>query len=407
MGFIRLRRWFIVPVLVLALVAGRTVPANAFLSALDPAGWAVVAQMAAVLSQAIAIKRQVENVRNQARADYFGKLAPLTGKLTKVRGYIQQARQHASVSVYIPNAAVRLFEPGDPASELPPFNDEAPPCVTDPNRPGVVPDPTHPGCQMIETVIPATAITLTTDAVANSYATPIFPGATPPAAESVRQYREGMDATREELQALMARAEASVDLAEQRRLARRVSVEAAMGIAEDWRGCQPAPETGAVIDPANDTRLPCVTNDGRGRQELIGGVESGTTGLQEQLATNLEALEAFQDGDVSKTQVDTLQTQLLLTLGRIESARADLEARRMEEEDQDAQIAEAQRRRRIAFMSEQLDCVYNQAPVAVHTMARFIPADPNNPTAGGTCVFPMDRSGQADWVASLADLSLD
>ncbi len=227
----------------------------------------------------------------------------------------------------------------------------------------------------------------------------------PPSAVSRAAYAEVLDTIQGEIDAAIARSDASVALAERRRLGRRAAVEAAMGVVEDWRGCQQAPSTGATLPPVSvDDRLPCATNGGLGRDEPGRGRPSGTAGLQQQLAANLEALERFQDGDASKAQIDNLQTQLLLTLGRIEAARGEMEARLLDEANEDAQLAEAARRRRLALLKHELDC--RTANPEVFMYARWIPTDPAGDPSVGNCHAPTDRSGAALAALAASDLEL-
>ena len=399
----RFRRWFIVPILVLALLGIRAAPANAFLSALDPAGWAVVAQMAAVLSQAIAIKRQVENVRNQARAEMFGKLAPLAGKLSKVREYIGKARDVASLPTYTPDPATTLLIAGELESGIPPFNDPPVPCSADPDNPRCMPDDARIEAAVLDTV---------TSTVLASYSNPNVPGLAAPSAAAVTRYQTYLEAMGEAIEHEMANAERSIVFSEQRRLRRRAIIESAMGTSEDWRGCQPAPESeGATGIPAfidaGDDRLPCTTNNGLGRNEVADG--GGTTGLQEQLSKNLQALEEYQEGDASKTQTDTLQTQLLITLARIESQRAELEAQILAEEDETAQLSEGARRRRMDLIGKRQEC-RNQARTeegdAAYLRSYYVPPDASSPdVSGGMCHFVEERSDAA--VAAMASSAVE
>ena len=337
------RRVAVVVSLVAVMVVGRVQPAGAFLSALDPAGWAVVAQMAAIISQAVAIKRQVENVRNQARAEFFGKLAPLSGKLSVVSGWLRNARSQAGVSLYTPASSPALLP-----TTLPEFNRPMDECVG-----GVVgPDPCMP--PITSATLPVSTIgglaTAARASVGSSGSpNPIISSYTANDA-SLRQMVDRLEARAQDN---VLRAEAAAIRAENQRAVRRAVIEEQMAIVEDWRGCQEAPP-GAWTPPppTTDDRLPCMTNDGLGRNDPGGG----TQGAQSDLVAKIDALERYQDGDVSKVQLDTMQTQLIVMLGRVQAARIEREAVEMEEEQEARMAAEARRRRGLMLVNENLQC---------------------------------------------------
>ena len=130
----------------------------------------------------------------------------------------------------------------------------------------------------------------------------------------------------------ITRQRAAAERAENKRAVARAIVEEQMGIVEDWRGCQAAP-AGAWNPPAPtvDDRLPCMTNDGLGRNDPGGGTQGVA---RSDLVAKLDALERYQDGDVSKVQLDTLQTQLIVMLGRLEAARVERDAMELAEEQE-------------------------------------------------------------------------
>lgn len=327
------------------MVVGRAQPAGAFLSSLDPAGWAVVAQMAAIISQAIAIKRQVENVRNQARAEFFGKLAPLTGKLSVVAARLRDARSQAGVIVFNPSSHTAFLP-----DTLPPFNHPMEECVG-----GVVgADPCMPPITAAR--LPATVVT---DLASSVRSVAASSGSPSPFIRSYTAADGRMQAAIRHLEqrteALAVRQVATAERAQRRRQVARALVEEQMAIVEDWRGCQEAPP-GAWSPPVPsvDDRLPCMTNRGLGRED--GGGGGGTEGLQQDLAAKLDALDRYQDGDVSKVQLDTMQTQLLVTLGRLQAARVEREAAALEEAQEAAAAAEALRRREVELLAEDFSC---------------------------------------------------
>ena len=370
------RRVVVAVVLAAVMVVGRAAPAGAFLSSLDPAGWAVVAQMAAIISQAIAIKRQVENVRNQARAEFFGKLAPLTGKLTVVSRWLRNARSQAGVSVYNPASYAVLL----PADSLPEFNRPMDECV-----PGAVAgaDPCMP--PITAAALPASVVTGL--GVQARRAVRSSGGVSPitraySASDSVLV--AAVSNLERRLAELIQRQEAAARREQAKRAVSRALIEEQMAIVEDWRGCQEAPP-GAWAPPAPsvDDRLPCMTNDGLGRNDSGGG----TQGAQSDLVAKLDALEAYQDGDVSKVQLDTMQTQLIVTLGRLQAARIEREASALEEEQEARMAAEAARRRNVERAAADYNC---KAQFGVHSY--FIETFPSATPPQGRCLQVRDVS---------------
>ena len=378
------RRVVVALVLAAVMVVGRAQPAGAFLSALDPAGWAVVAQMAAIISQAIAIKRQVENVRNQARAEFFGKLAPLTGKLTVVSGWLRNARSKAGVSVYNPASYAVLL----PADSLPEFNRSMEECI-----PGAAAgaDPCMP---------PIAAATLPVSVVTDlggraRRAVRSSTGVSPITRAYSANDRVLVQAVRNlerRVVESIERQEAAAHRGEAKRAVARALIEEQMAIVEDWRGCQEAP-AGAWSPPAPsvDDRLPCMTNDGLGRNDPGGG----TQGAQSDLVAKLDALDAYQDGDVSKVQLDTMQTQLIVMLGRLQAARTEREAVALEEEQEARMVAEAARRRNVELAGADYNC---KTRFGVHSY--FIERFPSTTPPRGRCLQVRDVRAAAMAAAS-------
>ena len=369
------RRALVAVALAAVMVVGRAQPAGAFLSSLDPAGWAVVAQMAAIISQAIAIKRQVENVRNQARAEFFGKLAPLTGKLSVVSGWLRNARSKAGVSVYNPQSYAVLL----PTTTLPVFNRPMDECIGGPAGP----DPCMPpitSAALPQGVVSGVAAA-TRQAVRNSASpSPIVRAYSGNDAELV----QAVDRLERSMEESIRRQRAAAERGERRRAVRRALVEEQMSIVEDWRGCQEAPPGAwSPPPPTTDDRLPCMTNDGLGREDPGGG----TQGAQSDLVAKLDALESYQDGDVSKVQLDTLQTQLVVTLGRLEAARAQREAVELEEAQEAEMAREAARRRQVELAERNHDC---KVQFGVHSY--FIEDKPSTIPPTGGCLQVRDVS---------------
>ncbi len=373
------RRVVVAVALAAVMVVGRAAPAGAFLSSLDPAGWAVVAQMAAIISQAIAIKRQVENVRNQARAEFFGKLAPLTGKLRPVANTIRNARSKAGVSVYNPASYAVLL----PADSLPEFNRPMDECV-----PGAVAgaDPCMP--PITAAALPASVVSSLTgraqsDAVSSGSSSP-FVSAYGANDASIRASIRNM---RSRLNAAIDRQTAAAEREVRQQAVARALIEEQMAIVEDWRGCQEAiPGAWNPPAPSVDDRLPCMTNDGLGRNDAGGG----TQGAQSDLVAKLDALEAYQDGDVSKVQLDTMQTQMIVMLGRLQAARIEREAAALEEAQELMMVEEAARRRQVQLQQRELDC---KARFGIHS--HFIERFPAQVPPRGRCLRVRDASAAA------------
>ena len=81
-GSQRAARRLLASALVVCVAAASVRPLHA--QFFDPAAVAVAQQMGALVAETIALKRLVENQRDQARAHVLGKLAPLTGRLTTI-----------------------------------------------------------------------------------------------------------------------------------------------------------------------------------------------------------------------------------------------------------------------------------------------------------------------------------
>ena len=362
--------------LVVVMVGARAVPAGAFLSALDPAGWAVVAQMAAVISQAVAIKRQVENVRNQARSSFFGKLAPLTGKLMTIRRQIIDVRSKASLDVIIPDTSVGMLP-----EDLPAFNKPPEDCVG---------NTFVDNCLLPERSLDTAQFRTVTESFRASLGNP-YGIAVPMGPATQAAYNDSYDQLNRYVEQLHTYMEAELDAAETERARDRALVETIMSTVEDWSGCQTAPDAGGTLDTAVDDRVPCTTNGGLGQADSGGssGV-AGTDGLQQELAVQLEALEEYQDGDASQTQIDSLQTKMLIQLARLEAVRAQLQARGLERNQERAALGEAARRRDVALLGQYLLCRASEGSASY-----WIPADINGDPTAGECKVTVDRSAAA------------
>ena len=329
--------------------------------------------MAALISQAVAIKRQVENVRSQARSSFFGKLAPLTGKLMTIRRQIIDVRSKASLDVIIPNTSVGMLP-----ADLPAFNKPPEDCVG---------NTFVDNCLLPERSIDTGQFELVTDSfrasLGNPYGVPVPMG---PLTEAA--YNDSYDQLNRYVEQLHTYMEAELDAAETERARDRALVETLMSTVEDWTGCQTAPVAGGTLDTAVDDRVPCSTNEGRGQEDPGGATGvGGTDGLQQVLAVQLESLEEYQDGDASQTQIDSLQTQMLIQLARLEAARAQLQARALERKQERAALGEAARRRDVALLAQQLECTATEGPTSY-----WIPTDTNGDPTAGACKVTVDRS---------------
>lgn len=186
---------------------------------------------------------------------------------------------------------------------------------------------------------------------------------------------------------LIVRQEAAARRAERRIALNRALVEEQMAIVEDWRGCQEArPGAWAPPPPSVDDRMPCTTHGGLGRGDPGGG----TQGAQADLAAKLDALERYQDGDVSKVQLDTMQTQLVVMLGRLQAARAGREATALEAEQEARMAAEAARRRDVERRQQDFQC---KVRFGVHSY--FIESYPATVPPTGACLQVRDVSAAA------------
>ena len=117
---------------------------------------------------------------------------------------------------------------------------------------------------------------------------------------------------------------------------------------------------------------------------------------------NLQALDEYQDGDVSQAQIDSFQTQALVTLARIEAApgrgwppAASSRSRRQRI------IAESARRQAAAYIERNVECRAVNGPLSYWQQ----PTTAGSPE-GGVCHTVEDRTavGVANLIAS--ELSL-
>ena len=109
----------------------------------------------------------------------------------------------------------------------------------------------------------------------------------------------------------------------------------------------------------------------------------------------IDALERYQDGDVSKVQLDTLQTQLIVTLGRLQAASIEREAAALEQSQEAAMLAEAARRRGVDLQAAEFRC-----RAAFGVQSRFLETMPPQVPPAGRCLQVQDVSAAVIAAAS-------
>ena len=353
--------WFrrgVIAVTVVAFLFIQQVPARTFLG-LDPAGWAVVTQMAALVSQMIAVKRQVENQRDQARAHIYGKIAPIEGKLSIAHNFL---------STHLDPVNAPWFDPGGQAA-IPeePFNQPLPDCVPGSPLPScmpdindaVLPDNVRNGARSATQTVLAATFGGSVPAHVNQSVDRLF--------TAVEYYA---DRSREQRQAR-----------EDREAKQRAVTAMSMGILEEWRGCNRS----TVADPysiATVQRPPCFSAGGEGRGDTLSDGEVGTEGMLEGLYEMLDFVENNQEGDASLTQLATIETQVALMRGRLQAANLELDLLEVEENQRVQLASEAAARRADELDAMRLECVQANAGGSVHNYLVYNPEDP----AASECV---------------------
>ena len=356
--------------LVIVLVAGSAVPAAR--GQIDsPVAWEVVAKMSALVGQMISIKQNVSQQRDQMRMKFMGKLAPLTSKLSVVNCFLSSVVRANPASAIPGCTGSRL--PGAPGDyhdvtlngEDVRFNDTEEVC-----GPGVT------GAICHDEAVPLADLTQGAghlQASLNSvYGNATWYPAGPPAHVVSRHARQ---------QAALADTALVMEIQEQRfddRIRyRRAAIDGAMSIVEEWRGCQPLPD-GAVID-GGDPRLPCVTNEGIGRDS-----GNGTTGMLEELGVMLRFVREQQEGDASLEQLSTMGTQIRIMQARIMAARVEMDAVLTEQRQEDDLQNQAFLRRNQVLAGLRLDCLDGRSGQPASPFNRFVPN--YSAVAGGVCL---------------------
>ena len=315
--------------LVVLLVVFTATPARAFLSALDPMSWAVVAQMIILIRNMVSVKRQVENYRNQAATYLHGKLAPLNDGLAplrdamertdvEVRGYLDMVDQ-SLLPTSEWNLPVEDCTAGSFAGGTPGFSGIRPPCVPDGAD---FQQPSNLG-----------GLALTPDQLNR-----MFPS-TSSASPALR-----LD--------FQAREDEFADLFEENR--RRVvesqaQVETAMAFVEEWRGCMDYDGSSVTLD-----RRPCYTNPRDGDR---------TDGQYQELMTIFEGVDLEQGGDATLPQLEAIRTQATIAGTRIQAQLAEMRVREAEERNRQrvltAQMFSLERARRLRTLACQHQNGYN------------------------------------------------
>ena len=357
-------------VLVAVLFTAAVVPA-AKGSFYDPAAWAVVAQMSALVGQMIAVKETVTQQRDQMRLQFMGKLSPLTSKLNVVNCFL------SGITRGNPAAAI----PGCVGSELPGapgdyhdatlngddirFNDSEEIC-----GPGVT------GAICHDEAVPL--IDLNTGAAQLQSSLDLVYGNADWYPDGVPDHIVARHARQQA--ALADTAEVMVDREDRfddRIRYRRAAVDGAMSVVEEWRGCQPL-LPGALIDAA-DPRLPCVTNDGAGRDTAL-----GTTGMVDELGVMLRFVFEEQEGDASLEQLSTMDTQIRMMQARIQAAGLELDAVLTEQGQEDELQVQALARREQLLNVLRLECLDGGLGEPASPFNLFIANQTG--AAGGVCL---------------------
>ena len=325
---------------------------------MDPAGWAVVAQMAALVSEMISIKRQVENQRDQARAHIYGKIAPLAGKVSV---------GHQVLSNYLDVNEAPWFDGTNPIVPEEPFNTPPPLCTGNNPPADCLPDPDD---LVLDAGAQADARQTT-----NTILSAAFGGAVPThVSGSVGRLFDAVEY-------LTERTRDDRDAADARAAERRATVAMAMGIVEEWRGCNRSTEANPYT-LGTVQRPPCFTAGGEGRGQTLSDGEVGTEGVLEGLYEALDFVQANQEGDASLTQLATIETQVNLMRARIQAANLELDLFEAEQEQRNQFAREAAVRRNDEFLALQIECLQGNGGGSVFNMLEY---DPENPSLS-TCV---------------------
>ena len=330
----------------------------------DPFAPMAIAQLAAVLGQMQAIKGVVGNQRDAVRSAFFGKLGPLATKLRVLNCFLSAA--HNNRTLGFAGCADNDADPlvyeradGQPVLESVPFNKVLDPCSL-----GV---PTGPMCY--DAVPDAVAV----ESIGTSMAS-IMTAAyvTRPAHLIARHQRQAQVFTD-----IAVAVNENGEQFEDRMARHRAVVDGGMAIVEEWRGCQPLPE-GATLD-ASDSRLPCVTNEGNGRNS-----SGGTVGMMQELAAQMKLIEEAQQGDPTQNQIQAMTTQVAIMQTRIAAAGLELRAASVEDAQQSQLQGEADLRRSHELWLLRMDCLDGRAGQPAHAFNVFVPNSEG--AAAGECL---------------------
>ena len=107
---------------VFALCAVGAVPAAAQFGFLNPAAWATVIKMKAVVGQMVSVKRQVENVRNMARSAALGAFAPMVEGLKPVTDAVNRTRDAIRTPMHLTQEALNRNQRGADRSHAAPVD---------------------------------------------------------------------------------------------------------------------------------------------------------------------------------------------------------------------------------------------------------------------------------------------
>ena len=329
----------------------------------------VAAEMAALVTQMTAVKGAVNQVRDQARAAFHGKLSPIAGNFQTVGCYVSRFNSPTGTIPLLggSNCGLPALDPnyyrtaGTVVLEPPPFNMplepcsvSAPPCLDD--------QVTTAQIASVGTAVAA----LSAYAYANAYG-----GVT------LSPYMQQQEQRDQDVIARLSTLAPEVSARGEDRVARqRQTIALAMNLVEEWRGCQPFTPLRS-LDPS-DSRLPCVTNNGEG------ATSSGTVGMMQELGAQLELIQGNHDGDASINQVGAMLLQVNLSRARLQAALIEMNAAAGETQQEAAVNADATRRRAEHLIVQRLDCQAGRLGPPAHPFNNFVP-DYTDP-AGGVCV---------------------
>lgn len=378
----------------------------------DPAAVAVAQQMGALVAETIALKRLVENQRDQARAHVLGKLAPLTGRLTTIFDSVDRSMAF----VYSPY----LNPPASP-DPIPtrPVNQVVRPCAA--GASWNVDDPDQAFC--LEPVLAETAIERVRarlDAEYGAAAAEALYGTTrisvDPATRVVTLQQTNaaqlpahiveLRAAHEEAVRARGRLLRESDEANVEETAgRRAAVAGAYKILEEWRGC----ENVTPGSPAGGALPPCMTTpdgaspdglgetfdvpDGAGGTVAVTGTEGMLQHVREQLRF---VTERMPDEDASHTQMQTMLTQIAVMQGRLRAAQLELTAAAVESAEQSRVRAEAAQRRYQERAVHAIDCLHGEGVfggVAASPFNVYLP-DETGSGGDGRCIPVADDTDQ-------------